>query len=120
MGHSVDNYAFNTESIRLQQRAHQTFHLAKLKEEFEGDSSLVVHWDGKLMQDLTGQKEVDSLPVLVSRKPVSQVLFVAKLPSGTGQAQASAVFEVLKNLDVVIRLNATCFDTTSSNTGRSI
>jgi len=51
---------------------------------------------------------------------VSQLLTVAKLPSGTGQAQASAVFEALKDWDVVTRVNAMCFDTTSSNTGRSM
>ena len=63
---------------------------------------------------------MDRLPVLVSGKQVSQLLTVAKLPSGTGQAQASAVVEALKDWDVGARVNAMCFDTTSSNTGRSM
>jgi len=50
VGHSVDNYVWSTKSIRLQQRAHQILQSAKLKDEFKGDSSLVVHLNGRLMQ----------------------------------------------------------------------
>ena len=69
------------------------------------------------MQDLTGKEKVDHLPVLVSGKQVSQLLTVAaKLPSGTGKAQVSAVFEALKDWNIANRVHAMCFDTTSSNT----
>jgi len=51
---------------------------------------------------------------------VSQLLTVTKLPSGTGQAQASDVFEALIDRNVGTRVNTMCFDTTSFNTGRSM
>jgi len=42
---------------------------------------------------------------------------VAKLTSGTGQAQASTIFKALKDWDVGARVYAMCFNT-SSKTGR--
>ena len=80
----------------------------------------MVHWDGKLLPDLTGKSKVDRLPVLVSKKGVSQLLTVAKLPSGTGETQATAFFCALNDWGIVDRIRAMCFDTTSSNTGRSL
>ncbi|KAG0696641.1 hypothetical protein GWK47_026471 [Chionoecetes opilio] len=58
---------------------------------FTPENSLVVHWDGKLIPDLTGKKKVDRLPILVSFRGKSKLLEVPKLPSGTGDAQAQAV-----------------------------
>ena len=52
----------------------------KLKEAFKADVPLVVHWDGKLIPDLT-DKQVDRLPILVSGLGISQLLAVAKLAS---------------------------------------
>jgi len=60
---------------------------------------------------------VDCLPVIVSGKQWSQLIIVTTLPSGTGQAQVSAVFEALVDWGVGARVNAMCFDTTSYNTG---
>ena len=54
--------------------------------------SLTVHWDGKLLPDLTGNEKVDRLPILASGLGVSQLLAVPKLPNGTGEAMASAVY----------------------------
>jgi len=70
------------------------------------------------MQYLTGKQKVDRLPVLVSGKQVSHLLTVAKLLSGTGKSQATAIFEVLKDWDIVPRVQAMCFGITPSNTGR--
>ncbi|KAK2720673.1 hypothetical protein QYM36_004529 [Artemia franciscana] len=82
------------------------------------DVPLVVHWDGKLIPDLIGKEKVDCLPVLVSGKEVLQLLTVAKLPSRTGEAQASAVFGAIEDWGIPGNIRAMCFDTTSSNTGR--
>ena len=70
------------------------------------------------MPDLTGQEAVDRLPVIVSSSDGdSKLLGVPKIKSGTGQAQARAVFEVLKQWDIEGKVQGMCFDTTSSNTG---
>ena len=78
-----------------------------------------MHWDGKLLQDLTGKELVDHLPVILSGLGVSQLLGVPKLHGGgTGEAQATAVAQLLQEWGVVDRVSAMCFDTTASNTGR--
>jgi len=65
VSHSLDNYGLNTESIRLQRWTQQILQSAKLKDKFKGDSSLVVHWGGKLVQDATVKEKVDFLTVFL-------------------------------------------------------
>ena len=50
----------------------------------------------------------------------TQLLSVPKLPYGTGESQAHAIFQVLKEWNVQYSIEALYFDTgtTSSNTGR--
>ena len=53
---------------------------------------LTVHWDGKLMCDLTGNDKVDRLPILVSTMGDQKLLDIPKLATGTGQVMAQAVY----------------------------
>ena len=66
---------------------------------------------------MTGSKTVDRLPVLVTTNGHAQLLAVPKLPCGTGEAQANAVFSVLKCWNLEEKVQGMCFDT-SSNTGQ--
>ena len=84
------------------------------EDQFDPKFPLIVHWDGRLLLDLTGTKKVDRLPVLVTSNGKSQLLAVQKLPSVTGEAQAQAVFNVLKKWGVNEKVQRMCFDTTSS------
>ena len=88
-----------------------------LRSEFSATVPLTVHWDGKLMEDLTSHQHVDHLPVLISGAGVEQLLGVPKLSSGTGEAQASAVVQCLEVWGIQDQMTALCFDTTASNTG---
>ncbi|KAG0718091.1 hypothetical protein GWK47_053151 [Chionoecetes opilio] len=61
---------------------------------------LIVHWDGKLLPDLTGEGEgnlLDRLPIIVSSPALEKekLLGMPKLPAGTGAAMATKVVEVL-------------------------
>ncbi|KAK2709688.1 hypothetical protein QYM36_013384 [Artemia franciscana] len=91
---------------------------AALKAEFQGNIPLLVHWDGKLIADLTSKDQFDQLPIMVSGKGVSQLLTVAKLTSGTGEPQAPAVYSAIEDWGITENIHAMCFGTTSSNTGR--
>ena len=97
LGHNIDELALNRDSIRRHRVEHRVQRSANIKAEFQGNVPLVVHWDGKLIPDLIGKEKVDRLPVLVSGKGVSQLLTVAKLPSGTGEAEAAAVFGAIED-----------------------
>ena len=89
----------------------------EMKEKFSADVPLVVHWDGKLLKDITGNDHVDRLPVIVTGEGISKLLNVAKLSSGTGEAQAKAVCDSLREWDLEHKVIGMSFDTTSSNTG---
>ena len=64
----------------------------------------VVHFQGKL--NFTLQSSVLLLAVAVSDSS-------AKLPSGTGEAQAAAVFEAVSEWGLADSIRAMCFDTVS-------
>ena len=59
---------------------------------------------------------IDRLKVIVSGVDVNQLLGVAKTTSSTGNAQATAVFDLMKDWKLVDRTVAMCFDTPASNT----
>ena len=75
-------------------------------------------WDGKLLLDLTEKKKVDCLPILVLFGEDTQLLSVPKIAAGTGEDQANAVYQALKDWRVQDSVQALCFDTSSANTGR--
>ena len=81
----------------------------------------VVHWDGKLLPDLSGSGElVDRLPVLLSSLIDGNIklLGVPKVESGTGLATAKAVHEQLHSWQSETAVVGMCFDTTAANTGK--
>ncbi|KAG0714702.1 hypothetical protein GWK47_001511 [Chionoecetes opilio] len=83
---------------------------------------LIVHWDGKLLPDLTGEGEgnlVDRLPIIVSSPALEKekLLGMPKLPAGTGAAMATKVVEALGEWGIKEKVVCMSFDTTASNTG---
>ena len=118
LGHDVEEIALSRSSIRRFRQQHQTTDAKKLKEAFNADHPLVVHWDEKLIPKLTGKLKEDRLPVLVSGKEISQLFTEAKLSAGTRISQAKAVVNALKDWQIDSQVQDTCCDTTSSNTGR--
>jgi len=86
--------------------------------EFVPDYPLVVHWDGKILPEITGFGEVGRLPVLVSGDGTEKLLGVSKVASGTSENEANAVYNLLQKIKVTVRVQAMSFDTTSVNTGR--
>ncbi|KAG0727763.1 hypothetical protein GWK47_033974 [Chionoecetes opilio] len=119
LGHDVSKLNINRSSIRRHRRKHRTDARVALKEELRGGCTLIVLWDGKLMQNLTTKKNVERLPILVSGNGTVQLLNVLKLPNGTGSEMAKAVVGALEDWDLTERIGGMSFDTTSSNTGRN-
>ena len=115
LGHDVTSMALNRSSIRRQRQQHRQDTALQIKPNFHPDVALVVHWDGKLLQDLTGKDKVDRLPVLVtSVDESSQLLAVPKIAARIGSAQATGVFTVLQDWKIQENIQGMCFDTTSS------
>lgn len=107
----------NRSSIRRQRKICRANFAASIKNAFNTNVPLVVHWDGKLLQDLTGKHNVERLPILISGHRVNKLLGVPKLASGTGENTASAISAALQNWGLADHVKAMCFDTTSANTG---
>jgi len=63
-GQCINEFSLNRSSVRR----HRSKCAAALKDnlKFNPQKPLVLHWDGKLMKDLTGDEKVDRLLILVS------------------------------------------------------
>ena len=90
----------------------------KLKDEFKTDVSLIVYWDGKLMQDLTRKAHVDCLPIIGSGLGIKQLLKIAEIPDSSRQSQANAVVLALEERGLAEKVVSMFFDTTALNNER--
>jgi hypothetical protein len=71
----------------------------------------------ELLPSVMGYKNVDRLAVSVSGSGVMKLLAVPPLASGTGEAQAAAVYAALEDWNLTNHVNFMVFDATSSSTG---
>ncbi|XP_062538671.1 uncharacterized protein LOC134206943 [Armigeres subalbatus] len=120
LGHPIEELNLSVSTIRRARMKIRKCVANEMKASFSSDDYWVVHWDGKLLPDLTdggsGQL-VDRLPVIISGKVTEQLLGAPKIETGTGASQAEAVYKCLVDWGVQDNVVGMCFDTTSSNTG---
>lgn len=112
-------YNVNKSSIRRLRIKSRASRAQDLKVKFSASVPLTVHWDGKILEDISGSETVDRLPIILSGKGIDQLLGVPKLQVGTGEAIASAVHETLEAWGITEQVKCMSFDTTSVNTGLS-
>lgn len=117
LGHDPEKLTINRESIRQARRKNREVIAKEIKDAFTPGSSLTIHWDGKMLPALQSKEYVDRLAVLVSGDGTTKLLGVPKINSGTGEAQATAVFSLIQDWNLKDRVQFMSFDTTSSNTG---
>jgi len=102
-GQKVEEYSTNRSSIRQYRQKHRTELSSVLELELNTQKPLVLHWDRKLMADLTGDEKVDRLPIIVSGSETQQLLCVPKLPSGTGKATVDALMDTVSDCGITER-----------------
>jgi len=117
LGHDPKKLIINRESIRQARRKNREIIAKEIKDAFTPGSSLTIHWDGKMLPALQSKEYVDRLAILVSGEGTTKLLGVPKVHSGTGDAQATAVFSLIQDWNLNDRVQYMSFDTTSSNTG---
>lgn len=117
LGHDPYEYNVNRSSIRRERMKYRQKIAEGLKQEFKPGVTLCIHWDGKMLEDITGKESVDRLPILVSGAGVQQLLAVPKLSVGTGEATASAVHNTCLKWGLCEQVTCMSFDTTPVNTG---
>ncbi len=62
------------------------------KQNFECPDHVVIHWDGKIVQVMSGLTEDRVAVVLSSTSGITGKFLASAIGSGTGRAQADAVF----------------------------
>ncbi|XP_076060300.1 uncharacterized protein LOC143036625 [Oratosquilla oratoria] len=85
------------------------------------DTPLVLHWDGKLLPDITvassGREKAERIAILASGDGVEFLLGVPKIGSSSGTDQANACLSAINDWGLSHQIKAIVFDTTASNTG---
>lgn len=114
---NTSEYNINSSLIHRQRMKQRQRVAESLKKEFNPNMPLTVHWDGKLIEDITGRETVDRLPILVSGQGVDQLLAVPKVSHGTGEACDSAVYDTILSWNLSDKIKCFCFDTTAVSTG---
>ena len=106
-------------AIRRARMKHRKLFSSEVKATFDPAMPLILHWDGKIMDDCTGPErgKVGRLPILVSGQDVVKLLSVPKLQDGTAATMAQAVIQCIDTWVLRERIKGLCFDTTASNTG---
>ena len=117
LGHNISDININRNSIQRARGMHRSKAAENLKLEFDATVPQTVHWDGKLMEDITTEKHIDRLPILVSGANTEKLLGLPKLTSGTSASQTETVVKCLDDWHLRDQVVALSFDTTASNTG---
>lgn len=92
LGGDPAQFNLNRSSIRRERIKTRQRIAENLKKEFTPTVLLIIHWDGKLMEDIRSKETVDRLPVIVSGQGVDQLLAVPKSAAGKGeQSELSSV-----------------------------
>lgn len=97
LGHNIQNFTLNRESIRQARREYREKIANEIRTSFVNTIPLIVHWDGKLLPDLTSKDKVDRLAVIVSGDGIMKLLGVPTIPNGTGKPKQLRCLCYLKN-----------------------
>lgn len=96
LGHDPREFVINKSSINAcRQKVRQDL-AEKFKEQFSSFklNASVLHFDGKLMQEMLLTDKVDRLAIIITDGELEKILSIPALTSGTGVAQANAIVAV--------------------------
>ena len=67
LGEDIDDIVISRNTLQRQRNRIRKEIAGNIKQIFAADVPLTIHWDGKLMPNLTNTENVDRLPILESR-----------------------------------------------------
>jgi hypothetical protein len=79
IGLNISEIALNKETIRQMRRTHKGNIAKEIRQDFQPEVALTVHWDGKILPELMSKESIDRLAVLVSEEGIMKLLAVSKL-----------------------------------------
>jgi hypothetical protein len=122
-GVDLDRNSLSRSTVRRKRLASRSVIDTTIREEFHNTEKppLVLHSDGKIMQDSTNMQvskaKVDRVAVAVTGHSVEKILGIAKIKTGTGKEQANAMMQLLSLWELANDIVGMSFDTTATNTG---
>lgn len=127
IGENVNECTLSTSTCYRRRKVHRDRIVTTIKDEYISSSkaNLVLHWDGKKLQDKTNEdialrkKKVERLAVVVSGIDGQKIITIAKTEDGTGLVIADTVYEHVIEWSLSDVIIGVCTDTTAANTGTS-
>ena len=120
MGGAIQKTTLSHRTLERQRKKVRANVADEVKASFQPPKHAVVHFDAKILTDMSGEFG-DRLAVVLSGDAPDckqgKLLSAKNIRDGTGKNQAEEVISSLKNWDVQDNVCGMCFDTTSSNTG---
>lgn len=121
-GIDIKDVNINRSTMHREREEHRSNKATETQENFQPDEDevLTVHWDGKVVPELTGNHSIDREAILVTGRVTNQLLGVPGIPKGKGKGKAigEAVVKYLVIWKVDGQVRAMSFDTTGVNTGK--
>ena len=121
LGVPLDEVALSRSTIKRARVATRKQVAVSQQAAFTCRTPLALHWDGKLLLDIAGSKElVERIAILVTGGTTEQLLGVPMIGDGTGKQQCNACLQALDDWQLRANIQGLVFDTTSSNTGLAL
>lgn len=123
LGQDISKINLSRATIAKRRKFHRPNIESEIKNAFESvDSFLTLHYDEKKMLDTTNGVDkrnvlVNRLAVVVSHFNGYKLIEIPKIKDGKGLTVAKGVFSSLQKWNLMSKIGAICFDTTSSNSG---
>lgn len=123
LGNQVQDTNINKSTLHRQREKHRAQKVEEIKRSVQGDEPLTVHWDGKMVDCLSGNSPGNSpgkdhrQAVVLTGRTTDQLLGVPLVPNGSAREVTSAVVKLIREWHVQERVRAMSFDTTNVNTG---
>ena len=129
-GGDINEFPLSDSTLRRDRKIAAKRKRKEIKDEFKesvSDKHLIVHFDGKLMNELTSsldtkvkKKKKNRMAVLVTSPElvqIEQLLGIPELVDGKGRTEKNSTVELLKEWEAWDPTVGVVFDTTASNTG---
>ena len=116
---NISNTTCSRESVRRYRRKISSDISKNIKNNFNPNDFMTVHWDGKIFKDKVTGEKTDRLVAVVTGIKKEQFLGLPVIKSSTGEEQADAVYQLLTQWNLKDQISCISSDTTASNTGKS-
>lgn len=116
----VNDFVLSPTSVRSARNENRKNISEDIKRSFVPHDNCVIHWDGKIVKEITGEKE-DRIGVILTGHPEyksGKLLAIPAVDSSSGVNQANAVLSCIQDWNISRNIVGLCFDTTSSNSGK--